>query len=173
MKIYGVKYSRAQMKIQQMAFMLVAAMIFFAMVGMVYFSISLSNLKDKAIELQDKEARETVRKISGIPEFAFTSSGDCSSCIDFDKAMQMKDSNVYQNLWNFDYLMIERLDSNLKNVECTRANYPNCGKIILINKSSEIATKTAFVSVAFWDERLNWFRYDTGRVHASARSLGR
>lgn len=160
------------MKIQQMAFMLVAVMIFFSMVGMIYFSISLSNLKDKAIELQDKEARETVRKISGIPEFAFTSSGDCSACIDFDKLMQMKNSNVYQNLWSFDYLMVEKLNSDFPDVECTETNYPNCEKIILINKGGDVATKTAFVSVAFWDDQLEWFRYDVGRVHASGRNLG-
>lgn len=161
--------SKAQMKIQQMAFMLVALMIFFALVGVVYFAISGSNLKQKAQDLEDKEAKEIVRKLSGSPELSFTSSTDCSSCIDIDKALFIKEIPIYKEFWNLDYLMIEKFSSSATERECTRANYPDCTTITIIEKDDDIATQTAFVSLARWDEELSSgsFRYEIGRIHAS------
>ncbi|MBI2057209.1 hypothetical protein HYT91_03070 [Candidatus Pacearchaeota archaeon] len=48
LKVASKKFRRGQMKIQQMAFMLIAVMIFFALVGLLIFSIGFSGLKEKA-----------------------------------------------------------------------------------------------------------------------------
>ena len=171
--LFASSSKRAQMKIQQMAFMLVAVMIFFALVGLIYFAISLSNVQQKAGELAEKEAKEIVRKLSGSPELAFTASSDCSSCIDLDKAILLTRQEEYKNFWNLDYLMIEKISPVMSSAECTISNYPDCGKITIIDKSGgSLATKTAFVSLARWDPTTNNFVYELGRIHASARELG-
>ena len=161
------------MKIQQMAFMLVAVMIFFALVGLIYFAISLSSVQERAAELADREAKEIVRKLSGSPELAFTGSSDCSSCIDFDKALLLARAAEYQNFWNLDYLMIEKISPTVSSAECTLSNYPNCNKITIADRATgSLATKTAFVSIARWDPTTENFHYELGRIHASARTLG-
>ncbi len=171
------KFSKkAQMKIQQMAFMLVAVMIFFAMIALIYFSISLANLKAKAEQLREDEAIELVRQFAGTPEFAFTSSTDCVSCIDLDKVFYLKGTEFTEKFWNLNYLMIEKVyPDGFTNTgiwtECSGVTYPNCNIIKLID-GSEYQTKTAFVSLAHWDTNLGntgGWRYELGRIHASPK----
>lgn len=163
---------KGQIKIQQMAFVLVAFVILFAMAGLFYFSFSLGNLREKVSELEDREALEVVRKISGAPEFAFTSRGDCSNCVDFDKVLLLNEDGAYKNFWNLNFLMIEKIYPAEDDVECSRANYPNCRYLVLVNETSdEISTRVSFVSLVWWDEVIKDFRYELGRIHASGRNL--
>ena len=162
----NVKSSKkAQMKIQQMAFMLVTLVVFFGMVALIYFSISIANLRKDVSRLQDDEAMELARKMSGTPEFAFTATSDCSSCIDVDKIKIIQSDtalqNKYKDLWNIDYLMVECVSTSPG--DC----YPD---IEVIPKSEEFSTKTAFVTLARWDTSLGNegnYRYDLGRIHTS------
>ncbi len=165
-------FKKGQLKIQQMAFMLVALMIFFGMVALVYFAITTASLEKDIAELRDKEARELVKKLAGTPEFAFTSSTDCSSCVDLDKLLLLKENGAYSDLWNLDYLMVERVYPSINDDECTRATYPDCGKITVKENSGDISTKTAFVTLARWDQDLNGFRYEIGRIHTSYVGVG-
>jgi hypothetical protein len=165
------------MKIQQMAFMLVAVMIFFGMVAVIYFSISLSSLESKVEQLREEEARELARQITGTPEFTFTAAGDCSSCLDMDKAFQLKEKGGYENLWNLNYLEIERIHPNSPALvgerECDTATQyrdGDCNKIIIINRDGKKDTKIAFVTLVRWNSTIagatNW-KYELGRIHAS------
>ena len=96
-RLFASYTKKAQLKIQQMSFVLVAIVIFFALVSLVYFSISFSSLQEDAEQLRKDEAKQLVRKLSNTPEFAFTSETDCAICIDFDKAMQLANSEQYKN----------------------------------------------------------------------------
>lgn len=161
---------KGQMKIQQMAFMLVAIVIFFSMVALIYFSISMNNLRHKYIELKDSEARELVRKLSGAPELTFTADSSCSGCVDFDKAfvLSQRFGGTYSQLVNLEYLSIEKIYPS-SNDPCNAGNYPNCEELVLIDKADDsIATKTAFVALA-WRENNN-FVFGLGRIHASAKT---
>lgn len=175
MEILAVNYSKGQMKIQEMAFMLVALAIFFSLVAIIYFSISGANLRITAQNLQEEEAKEMVRKLAGSSELAFTSSSDCNSCVDFDKALILKEIYLesYSGLWNFDYLMIEKISPDNSGEECTRFNYPDCGKITLIGKTENFgATSQAFVALARWDESTQRYKYEFGRIHVSGGKSG-
>ncbi|MEK6855139.1 MAG: hypothetical protein AABX73_02870 [Nanoarchaeota archaeon] len=169
MTSYDAGFSKkAQLKIQQMAFVLVALMIFFSLVALVFLSIWLSDLKGNTQELKDKEALEIIRKISGTPEFTFTSSSDCSSCIDLDKVIMAKSMDSYQNLFNLDYLLIERVYPPATGGECTRSNYPNCNQITIIKKTEDYGLAPgAFVTLASWSSEKNSFKYEIGRIYAS------
>jgi len=167
-----VSYSKkGQMKIQQMAFMLVAIVIFFSMVALIYFSISLNNLRYKYTELKDSEARELVRKLSGSPELTFSAGSSCSRCVDFDKAFVLSKNyeTIYSQLVNLEYLSIEKVFPPSNNGKCSDVNYPDCSELVIINKTDDsIATKTAFVAIA-WRENDN-FIFGLGRIHASAKT---
>lgn len=158
-----------------MAFMLVAVFILFSMVGLVYVSITSSQIDSETKALRNQEAVESVKKLSGTAEFAFKSGGDCSSCIDLDKTLMLKERSQYKNFWNFDYLMIEKVYPNETERECTKTNYPECNKITIIDSNDKkIVTKTTFVTLARWDPNLGAsgdFRYELGRIHISAKNI--
>jgi type II secretory pathway pseudopilin PulG len=164
-------FSRSgQIKIQQMAFMLVALVIFFAMVGLIYVSLSLGGLKQSAQGFQDEEAKQIAQKIASSPELAFSSASDCSSCIDMEKALMLKNLTSYESFWNLEYLMIEKVYPNTTSTECTLYNFPDCGKITVID-SDRIASTTAFVTLARWDQSANRYKYELGKIHTSAKKV--
>lgn len=168
MKTSGpVKSSKAQLKIQQMAFMLVGLAIFFSMVALVYFSISYSGLKKTAENLEETEAMEIVRKLASSPELAFTSASDCPNCVDFDKAYMLKSVDAYKRFWNIDYLMVEKIYPVSTNDECVEPFYPDCSKITIASSNNFGSASSAYVTIVSWDNSIDNFRYELGRVHAS------
>ena len=162
--------SKGQMKMQQMAFMLVALMVFFGMVTLVFVSLTTSSISRKADDLKVRDAKESLRKIVGSPEVSFTSGGDCSSCVDFDKILLLKEFQSYRNFWNFDYLMVERIYPKFDDIECTKQNYPKCSRITVVPSEEDIVTQTAFVAIVYWDKETESFKYELGRIHVSAKA---
>ena len=160
------------MKIQQMAFVLVAIMIFFGMVAVAYFSFKLRGLEGKAQDIKSDEARKLVGKISSLPEFMWSS---CDNCIDADKALILKERRAYQGLWEADYLKIDIIYPSKPDVECTRSNYPNCRTITLINSSESFGiASSAFVSLCRKASEGGQI-YDKcilGKVYASGEGIG-
>lgn len=127
------------MKIQQMVFMILGITLFLVLVGMIVLSTSLSGLKQQSTVLQQQNAQLLVSRIADSPEFSCGSSfgTSMSSCIDLDKVMALKDHiNDYGgDFWGVSG--IEILETYPKNpgIECTAKNFPNCGKITLINST--------------------------------------
>ena len=64
----GIK-NKGQMKIQQMAFMLIAVTLFFSLVGMFFLVIFVSNLRESASILEEKNALLLVIKLANSPGF--------------------------------------------------------------------------------------------------------
>jgi hypothetical protein len=145
------KTKKAQMKIQQMSFMLLAVFLFLAMVGMIVVTISMSKLKHSATDLAEQNAKLLATKIANSPEF---SCGEVyggnlkTDCIDMDKVMALKENigkyitNMGKdaNFWGVSNIEIRRLyppylvNNQLREVECTTTNYPKCNLVKIINK---------------------------------------
>lgn len=164
--------AKGQMKIQEMAFVLITIIIFFAMVALVYFSIRLSGLKEDVTALREESAKELSRKLADIPEFSWTAT-TCSGCIDLDKVLVMRDRPAYRGFWDLDYLMVETVYPNKTNVECTRANYPNCNKITLINNTKYFGSpSTAFVSLCRIEpSKGGYVKCEMGKIHAASKVI--
>lgn len=162
---------KAQMKIQEMAFVLVAIMIFFAMVALVYFSIRLSSLQKDVSTQRQEGAKELAKKLADIPEFAWA--GCSSGCIDAEKALAVKNRAVYDNFWDVDYLMIEKLYPKKPNVECTAANYPECTTITVINSTKYYGiSSTAFVAICSYDrDKGGFIKCEMGRINAAGKTI--
>ncbi len=166
---------RAQFKIQQMAFVLVAIMIFFAIAALFYFSIRVGSLRESAESLAEQEAKELVRKLSETPEFSFSG---CANCIDLDKILMLKDRRSYEKFWELEFLMVEKVypssdASNNPGGECTRANYPNCKTITLTESENFGAPSSAFVSLCYWKaEKGGYVKCELGRIYASGLKAG-
>jgi hypothetical protein len=128
--------SRAQMKIQQMMFMLLAITIFFVLVGLIVLSVSLSGIKTEATELEKEEALSLVSKLANSPEFACENSFDnvYGMCVDSDKIMALKENiDSYSDFWGIAGIEIQKVFPKNTN-ECNSGNYPNCGRIKVYSK---------------------------------------
>ncbi|NCN98786.1 hypothetical protein COU62_03445 [Candidatus Pacearchaeota archaeon CG10_big_fil_rev_8_21_14_0_10_35_219] len=156
-----VNYSRGQIKIQQMAFVLVAIMIFFGIVLLFYLSISVGNLQNIGETLREEEAKEVVRKLAGSPEFSWDIE-DCSSCIDMDKVFALKGNEKYDNFWDVPFLRVEKTYPFADN-ECTKQNYPDCGSITLI-ETENFVSNSAFVALCRYDGELG-NKCDLGKIY--------
>lgn len=127
-----IKNKAGQMKIQQMAFMLIAVMVFLSLVGLLIISVKFSGLKKKATELQSTNALLLVSKLANSPEFSCGNAlGKGVSCIDADKIMALKDNlGGYKNFWGVSSIEVKKIYPSFdKDVVCDKDNYPNCNII--------------------------------------------
>jgi len=96
-KDYNGFARRGQMKIMQMAFMVLAAFIFFIMVGLFFLQIELRDLTKGASELQREQAISSLEVLSNMPEF------NCEAhenmCLDKDKLKVMSVEEDYGGFW--------------------------------------------------------------------------
>ena len=158
-----VSSSKGQMKVQQMAFVLVALFIFFTLVALVYFSIISQKIVRDASFLREEGAKQEARAITGIPEFIWTFE-DCVSCIDFDKALMIKERVVYDSFWNqINFFQFRRLEPRYETEECTRINYPECNSITVIDADRTNAVST-FVALCYYDKIHNFKKCDLGLI---------
>jgi len=128
------KKKQGQMKIQQMAFMLMAITLFFVLVGMLVLVIKFSGLKDSAQMLENKNAMLLATKIANSPEFSCGRAfGNQINCIDVDKVMALKKNiDKYDNFWGLENIKIRWIyPSDYSEIDCA-TTYPNCGIINLM-----------------------------------------
>ena len=141
---------KAQMKIQQMAFMLIAVTLFFMLVGIFVFVIRFSNLKQSSIILEEENAVLLVTKLANSPEFACGASFGSSrlSCIDADKIMILKEHiSEYLGFWGIAEIEIRKIDPD-SGVECNSENYPDCGIIKVYSKNvNKLPASSNFVAL--------------------------
>ena len=129
------KGNKAQMKIQQMAFMLIAIMVFFALVGLLIVSVKFSGLKQKATDLQGKNAQLLVSKLANSPEFSCGDAfGNGISCVDSDKVMALKNNiDKYHDFWDVSAIEIRKIyPEQSKDILC-ESNYPECNRIQILS----------------------------------------
>ena len=142
--------SKGQMKMQQMAMVLVAFVIFFVLVGIFVLSVKLSSLRGSAGSVKENEARTLVHKLASTPEFSWTYE-DCAGCVDLDKVFLLKDQEVYHDFWgsSIGLVRLQVLYPNNESnyVECTQKNYPECNQITVYDAKKGYTAQKAYVSL--------------------------
>ena len=121
--------SKGQLKIQQMAFMLIALILFFALVGMFFLTLQFSKIKESAGILEEKNALLLVTKLANSPEFSCGESFGTEkvNCIDSDKVMALRNNiGKYKDFWGVNNIKIRKIYPENQEKECTAGNYPNC-----------------------------------------------
>jgi hypothetical protein len=130
--------NKGQVKIQQMAFVLIAVTILFVLFGLFFLSISFSNIKKTANSLNEENAMLLVSKLANSPEFSCGNSFGTgrTNCIDFDKIMALKDEvGKYSNFWGVAKIEIRKIYPSTGNVLCDANNYPNCDIVKLLDRN--------------------------------------
>jgi len=158
--------NKAQLKIQQMVFLLLAITLFFILVGLFFIGFKVATLQKDVVELKKDRAVGLVEKISGNPEFVFDGK---SNAIDADKLMILKNEQEYifledgrrKTLWGVNGVIVRKLypsDLSLNPVECTQETYPNCD-IIKIFTTKSSTPISSFVSLCT-KKRFQGVNYD-------------
>ena len=101
-----VKNKIGQLKIQQMAFMLVAVFLFFSLVLLFYFKISLGDVGKTARDLEIQKAEGMVEKLASSPELIFEGR---PNSIDADKLMVLKSERKFKELWDVNGIIIRKI----------------------------------------------------------------
>ena len=158
---------KAQIKLQEMAFVLVAIVIFFALVIMIYLVTRTGSLKESAEEQRREEVQLLGLKLADSPEFSWSG---CSGCIDIDKAVAVKERRAYKDFWKVYYLMIERVYPNHTIRECTREVFPDCNTITIINSTYYGTPTAAYVALCGYDEN-NHDKCELGRIYISEKEV--
>ncbi|HLC54484.1 MAG TPA: hypothetical protein VJK07_02525 [Candidatus Nanoarchaeia archaeon] len=150
MTCLAVRSSKGQMKMQQMAMVLVAFVIFFVLVGVFVLSVKLSSVRESAGSARENEARALVHKLASTPEFSWTYE-DCSACVDLDKLLLLKDQDAYRDFWgnSIGLIKVQRLypTEGTEYLECTSSNYPECDQITIYDKQEGYTAQNAFVAL--------------------------
>jgi len=148
---FSLNAKRAQMKIQQISFLLIVVFLFFALLGMIFLSYYLKNVKDKVNEIEEKNAHLLVSKIANSPEFSCGlayGSSEKTDCVDGDKVMMLKENiNKYADFWGIKSIEILKIYPAGPNRECTNLTYPKCSSIKLIDPSSLGNSASNFVAL--------------------------
>lgn len=139
---------KAQLKIQQIAFMLIALTIFFAMIGLIFLAVKMSSLRESVNVLEEEKSIELASKIANSPELSCQGSFDKTNCIDSDKAMALSLIPEFDDFWEVKKIQVMSLTSE-NNVKCNNANYPKCNLIDVYSKQgvSEGTSYSNFVSL--------------------------
>ncbi len=137
---------KGQMKIQQMALMLVAVTLFFAIAGLFVVSILFSGVKGQGEDLNEQEALLLVSRLANSPEFSCGNAyGTASqvSCVDFDKVLALKTKiRDYYGFWGVEGIKVIRVTPENEGIECTEENHPNCDTITLFEAENGVGVST-------------------------------
>lgn len=113
---------KADMKIQQMTFMIIFVFIFFAFVGLFFIKIQTHGLTATSESLKKQATISSLETITNMPEL------NCESgkpfCIDEDKLYVLSSmSDVYSNLWPIASIEVRKLYPKItKEVVCPGEN---------------------------------------------------
>ena len=136
---------KAQLKIQQMAFMLIAVSIFFILVALFYVVMKVASLEATYQEMQREKAENLVTKIAGFPELSFRG---MSRAIDRDKLIILQERKHYDGFWGkgINGIIVLKIHPKSELVECVPRNYEDCSIIKLFTDKS-VADISSYVSL--------------------------
>ena len=162
---------KGQVKVQQMAFMLLAVFIFFALVGMILLKVGAGNLRDEATKLEQENAILLVSKLANSPEFACGASFGPSigDCVDMDKAMILSENiEEYENFWGVSSIEIIKIYPSSEDlIPCDRENYPNCNFLeILPGKGVYYSNYVVLCRKEIFNDKI-YAKCDLGKIMVS------
>lgn len=141
----GIINSKGQMKVQEMAFVLLA-LVLLAMIGFVFFiRFSQQKLVESAEDVKAKTAISLLEKLTSMSEL------ECygkTLCIDLDKAAAFSSSQKNENLFQ-----------NIDNVRIVRV-YPSGSDIVLYNKALANSSYQTFINVCQYKQMGLDFTYN-------------
>jgi hypothetical protein len=153
---------KGQLRIQEMAFMLLAVFLFFTLVGLFVLALFYTNLQDSATRIAEDRTVSSVTNLANSPEMSCVSAK--SNCIDSDKLISLVGTKSYQEFWPFSSLRVIKLSgfdkSESELIVCTKGNYPQCDMFLVYdNQVNNERAVSSFVALCR-KELENGYTYD-------------
>lgn len=123
-----VQKKRAQIKIQETAFMLLALIMLFALIFIFYSRFEIAKLYAEANQKNAENAIKMLNMLSVMPEFAAVDGG-----IDYDKILSLRNVSGYEQLWK-----------GIRKISVVRIYPQNESKTILIYDSKKDVDFTSY-----------------------------
>ena len=137
---------RAQIKVQEMSFMLLFLFIFFILVLLFYLAVSLSGLKETFYENSRAGYILLASRLADSPELSC--GGSESLCVDADKLVVFIGHENYKNFWSLDGLVVKRIYHGLNvSKECNIGNYPNCNTYVIKRPGNNSIADASYVNL--------------------------
>jgi hypothetical protein len=140
-----VTNKKADMKIQQMTFMILFVFIFFSFAGLFFISIQKGKIAENFNALQRESAISSVETISNMPELNCDSSR--TLCLDEDKVITFASiSKSYKNFWPVASISVRKVYPKIvKDIKCPAVN---CSYYEIYNSGQNDTIKYgSFVSI--------------------------
>ena len=143
--MWGVEM-RGQMKIQQMAVMIVAVFFFFVLVGLFFLGIMFKDVKGSAGDLQRAQAISSLSVIADMPELNYDSSWSMSLDEDKLRIMSGDFGEVYDLFWPVASVEVYRVYPRFDEVkECPGVGCNHYG--IYDSGQSNVKTYSTYVAI--------------------------
>jgi hypothetical protein len=139
-----VKSKKAQMKIQQMAFMVLAVFLFFILVGLFFLSIHVRTIHKNADQLYTEAAISSFQTIINLPEMNHYGR---SNSLDEDKLYVLSSgAHDYSDFWHVASIKVYKVyPASEKMLKCPALN---CNYFEIFDKSQRnVQTISTFVSI--------------------------
>jgi len=151
---------KAQIKIQEMAFVLLALVFLFILAFLFFTRLNLSNIEKRTAELREERALSVLGKISAMPELRCSASlGKATETLCLDKSkieiFSEKFTDEYENIW--------RGLSSVKILEV----FPNEEEYIIYYKNEGNLSYSNFVSLCQEGGERNEYRCSIGMILVS------
>ena len=153
-----IKSKKSQMKIQEMAFVLIALFLLFSMVFLFYIKLKSSDIDRTSYELKQNNALSMLGKIAAMPEFSCSSAlGKDSLCMDEDKLRVMQDRKDYETLFK-----------GIKEIKISKI-YPSVEEFVIYSSNKEdYESYGAFTSICKQRyDNTGFYQCSMGVIHLS------
>lgn len=142
---------KAQMKIQEMIFMILGLAFLLILLFLFYIAFSTGNIRNLAESKLRDSAVTLASGLAGSPELSCPEGLGIGSfvCIDADKAAAMANRQEYSKFWDVNSIRIEKVyPISEKKIICSMNNYPDCNIFIIVsNKTAVKEDYSTFVSL--------------------------
>lgn len=155
----------AQMKIQQMAFMILAVFLFFVLVGLFFLSIELRSIRQEAAVLNEEAAVSSLQVISDMAEFNYDSGEPLT--LDEDKLRVLATISGYDSFWGVSSIRVYKIYPANEIVRCPAQG---CNYYEIYNDGQKnVKEYSTFVSIC---RKVREFSYVYDRCEIGKISVG-
>ncbi|MCS7134523.1 MAG: hypothetical protein NZ889_01545 [Candidatus Pacearchaeota archaeon] len=99
---------KAQIKIQEMAFVLIAIILLFGLVFVFFAKFELNKIRELAKQTREERAITLVRTIASMPEIRCSEETSEAACLDLEKVSAFNESSSlqrkYEKFWSNNYV---------------------------------------------------------------------
>jgi len=137
---------RAQMKIQQMAFMLMAVFLFFILVGLFFLNLQFRGIKKSAAQLQKEDAITSLETLADMPELNYNSQEEMTLDEDKLKILSGNLGKEYEDFWPVASIKVYKIYPAFD--EVIKCPSPNCNYFEVYDNGQENTQEySAYVSI--------------------------